>query len=90
MVTSRRARHNGLSTLDAPASDLVLSPCSSSFTSPSAHACPRGTTTPAGLGILVRRRKVTPLAPAVKIDERLHAAPLHDLTLEPDVVHRLG
>lgn len=34
-------------------------------------------------------REVLPLAPAVKIDQGLHATPLHDFSLKPDKVHRL-
>ena len=45
-------------------------------------------------GLLLRIRwlrlaKVLPLAPAVKVDERLHAAPFHHFAREPFEVHRL-
>lgn len=36
------------------------------------------------------RREVLPLAPAVEVDQGLHAAPFHDLALEPDEVDGLG
>lgn len=41
------------------------------------------------LVLLQLGREVLPLAPAVKVDECLHAAPLHDLALEPDEVDGL-
>lgn len=41
------------------------------------------------LVLLQLGREVLPLAPAVKVNECLHAAPLHDLALEPDEVDGL-
>lgn len=35
-------------------------------------------------------REILPLAPTVKVDERLHATPLHHLAFEPYEVHRLS
>ena len=34
-------------------------------------------------------REILPFAPAIEVDERLHTAPFHDLTLKPDEVHGL-
>lgn len=39
-----------------------------------------------GLGLL---GKVLPFAPAVEVDEGLHAAPFHDFALQPDKVDGL-
>lgn len=41
------------------------------------------------LVLLQLGREVLPFAPAVKVDKCLHAAPLHDLALEPDEVDGL-
>ena len=40
-------------------------------------------------GVVRIRGKVFPLAPPVKVDEGLHAAPLFDLALQPDEVDGL-
>lgn len=40
------------------------------------------------LGFLYR--EVLPLPPAIKVDQGLHAAPLHDLALEPNEVNGLN
>lgn len=40
-------------------------------------------------GAVCRVREVFPFAPAVEIDESLHAAPFHDLALEPDIADGL-
>lgn len=40
-------------------------------------------------GLFLGEGEVLPCAPAVKVDEGLHAAPFHDFALQPDKVDRL-
>lgn len=43
-----------------------------------------------GFVVLGLLREVLPLAPPIKVDERLHTSPLHDLTFQPDEVYGLS